>query len=178
MFESTVKQSIPRHIEPRRFAQMGVVLSGETPVDGFKRLSEAGVAVQFVQVDLVFSIADRRAKVVEGKITASVEMQCQRCLEPVSLEVLCDVALAVVWTEEAAKNLAGTHEPWLVTEEEADLYCMLEDELLLNLPIVAFHETDCVDRSLLSQGPKDDAKGTDKNNPFQVLKQLKETTKK
>jgi uncharacterized protein len=84
--------------------------------------------------------------------------------------------------EENARHLPGSYDPWILTEEQADLYAVLEEEILLNLPYVAYHDTPCGTalmpvEKLQAEQLKPDVV-SDKPNPFQVLKQLKEKTKK
>lgn len=179
MFDSTLKNSLPRTVEPRRFATQGAVLSGFVPCEDLQRLGKSQVSAIRVVATLQFAIDEQREKVVTGLIEATVQMQCQRCLEAVEIELSCPVSSAMVWDEEDAKHLPGTLDPWVVKDESADLYDMIEDEILLNLPYVAFHEWNCVDPALLSAGEVDAAPeaGADENNPFQVLEQLKGKTK-
>ncbi len=124
-----------------------------------------------------FGLDDQREKLVQGKVSADLDVVCQRCLEPFGTRVTSDFALAVVWSEEEARQLPATYDPWITGEGEGDLYEILEEELLLSLPVVSFHEEDCTDKALFSSG---DPAGDDfeqKPNPFQVLKQLKGNTK-
>lgn len=178
MSDGTQKQSIPRIIEPRKFAHHGVALTGDIPALDMPRLAEVA-SVKVVNVDLCFSLGERKERLLTGSVSASTQMQCQRCLKPVNVDISCDVSLAIVWNEEKAKELPGCYEPWIVEEDEADLYGILEEELLLNVPLVASHKERCVDEALLAKSPANAEVGeTDKLNPFQVLQQLKDTTKK
>ncbi len=178
MSEGTPNNSIPNIVEPRRLAKLGVKLSGMVPVAKMVRLREAGITADHVVAEIEFKLDESRNKVVEGRISAEVTMQCQRCLGDLVESLQCEVALAIVWSEENAKALPAALEPWIVAEDEADLYAMIEDEILLNMPFVAYHQDACVDSSLLSTGEVQAEAGADKNNPFEVLKHLKETTKK
>ena len=79
----------------------------------------------------------------------------------------------MVLDEEQAEQVPKAYEPWLVTDEESDLYGVLEEELLLNLPLIASHDFDCIDRSKLGSGPAVAESESTKRSPFDVLKQLK-----
>lgn len=171
-------QSIPRRIEPRKFAHQGVSLVGYVPTQDLPRLTEMA-SLKEVNATLSFSLGERREKLLLGQIQVAAQMQCQRCLKQVDVDVQCDVSLAVVWDEEKATELAKCYEPWIVSEEEADLYLILEEEILLNMPLVVAHKENCIDSSLLAQGPAvEKTETTDETNPFQVLMQLKDKTKK
>lgn len=162
---------VPRLIEPRKFAQHGLQVAGDIPVESLQRLAMVASAVTAATVDLQFAVAQTKHRVVTGHFAGSVTMQCQRCLEPVELQLRGDVSLAMVWSEDDAKLLPQEYEPWVVAQDQADLYEIIEEELLLALPIVPAHDYDCMDRSALA--PKETLKPRETNNPFQVLAQLK-----
>lgn len=177
MFAAPSEKRLPRLGNPRKFAQQGVHLSGQVPLLALERLGEVLMAREGqAAVTLAFGISEERKLVVRGRVDAQLVLTCQRCLGPVSVPVDADIALAIVADEETAKNLPGAFDPWLVEEEsDADLYIMVEDELLLNLPAVAYHPELCIDPESLSIGKPEAAP---KENPFQVLEQLKGTPKK
>jgi uncharacterized protein len=93
----------------------------------------------------------------------------------VSVPVESNISLAVVWDEEEAEKLPESLDPWIVGEGLADFYEMIEEEMLLSLPAVAYHEEQCVDRQLFSSGQPVEVKKV--KNPFQVLEQLKSSPK-
>ena len=177
MFAAPSDQRLPRLGNPRKFAQQGVHLNGQVPLSALERLGEALVTQEGqAGVTLAFGISEERKLVVRGRVDAELVLTCQRCLGPVTVPIDADIALAIVADEEAAKNLPGELDPWLVEEESnADLYLMVEDELLLNLPAVAYHPELCINPESLSIGKPEVAP---KENPFQVLEQLKGTPKK
>lgn len=180
MFAAPSDQPLPRLGNPRKFAQQGVRLSGQVPLSALERLGEALVTNEGqAEVALAFGISEERKLVVRGRVGAELVLTCQRCLGPVTVPIDADIALAIVPDEATAKNLPSELDPWLVAEEEinADLYAMVEDELLLNLPAVAYHSELCIDPETLSIG-KPETASQEKANPFQVLEQLKGTPKK
>ncbi|MEY4587968.1 MAG: hypothetical protein RL497_44 [Pseudomonadota bacterium] len=168
---SWVFPMVPRFIEPRKFAQHGLQVAGDIPVESLVRLSGVALSVRFLSVTLEFSVAETRHRIVTGHYDGCVSMQCQRCLEPVDVPLHGSLALAMVWNEDDAKQLPGEYEPWVVAEEQADLYEIIEEELLLALPLVPRHDYDCMDRSMLA--PEGVAAPAEQNNPFQVLARLK-----
>jgi uncharacterized protein len=95
-------------------------------------------------------------------------------LENVKVPVKSNISLGIVWDEEGAEALPEYLDPWITGEGIADLYDMIEVELLLSLPKVAYHEELCVDRQLFTSGKPVEVK---KPNPFQVLEQLKSSPK-
>ena len=89
---------------------------------------------------------------------------------------LPDVDLVLVWSEDQAKALPADLDPLLVTEERLSLAELLEEELLLALPLVALHDECPRPASTGSEpepeGDPDDTQ-TNPDNPFAVLARLK-----
>ena len=176
MFKTPSLKPLPKQGDPRKFAQQGISLQGFIPVSALTRLVDVvQEATGNVQVDLAFGISVEKKKVVTGHAIADLTLVCQRCLDKVNVSVQSDISLAVVWDEEGAQALPEYLDPWIVGEGSADLYEMIEEELLLSLPAVAYHEEPCVDRQLFTSGQPVEVKK--KKNPFQVLEQLKSSPK-
>ena len=178
MSDGTVHNFIPRYVEPRKFARQRVDLEGFIPVEACIRLGSVVEAINELQATLSFDISDEGQFCMTGSVSANLDLLCQRCLEPFPRDTEVKLNLAVVWNEDGVKQLPGHYEPWIACEESADLYSIIEEELLLSLPAAAYHSADCVDASLFSAGPGDKAaetqsSGDKKKNPFQVLEQLK-----
>ncbi len=68
-------------------------------------------------------------------------------------------------------------EPFLLEEEETPLAGLLEQELILALPIVAYHDT-CEPYPYAGKEEAEAAVAEEKPNPFAVLEQLKGNLKK
>lgn len=174
--------ALPKLADARKFAQQRVDMAGHVAVSALPRLRQVVVddSTRF-EVRLSFGQDEQRRRVVTGSATGEVVLTCQRCLEPVTLPIACDIALAMVWDEEQAAQLPRALDPWILAEEgPTDLYHMVEEELLLALPAVAYHDTQCVSASLYSSGDAEATEedtGADKKNPFQVLEQLKGSPK-
>lgn len=177
MFQAPYDKPLPKQGDPRKFAQQGISIQGFVPVSALPRLAGALTSGEGnVQVELTFTISDDRKRLVTGIAKADLHMECQRCLNPVSVPVESDIALALVWAEEEIQSLPKDLDPWLVGEGLADFYEMIEEELLLSLPAVAYHEELCIDAELFSSGEPVVVK-QEKKNPFQVLEQLKSSPK-
>ncbi len=176
MSDASSEQPLPRQVEPRKFALHNAIVQGQVPGADLPRLVEASCSIESVRAELQFGFDERRP-VVSGAVNAVTHLQCQRCLEPVQVNLDCTVALTVVKTEEQAKALPKERDPWLVPEDCGDLYVMLEEELLLAMPFVAFHDYDCVDAALFEKGPEGEPVPQKVSSPFGVLEQLKKPKK-
>ncbi len=177
------KQVLPPSVNPRKFAYQDTLIEGTIASDKLDRFRSAVVIVNgTIDAKLHFYIDGSGKAVVEGEVTAEVALVCQRCLENVSKQVCAKLCLALVKDEEQSKALAKSYDPWLVDSEDgsADLYATLEDELLLALPMVAFHPEPCIDAVLLSakDPAQKDEETAERTNPFKVLEQLKTAPKK
>ena len=104
---------------------------------------------------------------------ASVPLTCQRCMAAVSTPLEVDQWYRFVESEEVAMAEDDeSEEDLLVMLPQFDLLTLIEDELLMALPLVPMHES-CPVTPVFSAG--DPAVGVEqaKPNPFAVLGQLK-----
>lgn len=181
MSTGTPEKLLPRRLDPRKLAHQGAVFRGVIAAESLPRLQDAVAAVRRVTANIEFRVGDQGEKqgkkIVQGSVAGDLDVICQRCLEPFNTQVKSDFTLAVVWTEEEARQLPSACDPWITGEGEGDLYEILEEELLLSLPVVSFHQGECTDKALFSSGDPAEGASGKTPNPFQVLKQLKGNTK-
>jgi len=153
MSEGTPLQRIPRSVIPRKLAHSGLCFQGLIRASDLPRLTASVVSVGEVLADVEFAINDEGKMVVIGWAKAELVLECQRCMAPMAPTVLeAEIHVAIVRDEDEAKQLLKSLDPWVVPEDEADLYALIEDELLLTIPVVAYHDEACIDQSLLSAG--------------------------
>ncbi len=169
---------LPKKVDPRKLADREAEITGIAEVSAMPRLCSLLVDSHGeIHVSLKFAVDEQRLRVVTGSAHGSVMQTCQRCLEPVAVDVEAKVNLAMVLNEEQAKNLPRYYDPLIVEAEDVELLSLIEDELILSLPLVAYHE-DCSIQT--SFGDADEAARTQENkpNPFSVLAELKGKTDK
>jgi uncharacterized protein len=120
-------------------------------------------------------------------VHGSVWIECQRCLSPYSQHLDVDATYRIVATEEEADEypLDDDEVEVIVGSRQFDLVDLIEEELLLALPLVPKHEK-CpeVHESLVSgaegtEGADGDQEGEagdepDRPNPFAALEKLKQ----
>ncbi|GAB1270120.1 YceD family protein [Aurantivibrio infirmus] len=167
---------IPRWVDPKKFAQQDVVLEGDIPPDAMPRLAE--VIIDFespIYAKLTFELDESRRRILTGSLSGTVNVKCQRCLEAMPLAIKTDLNLAVVINDDQAKQLPRQLEPWLIDKDasEVDLHSVLEDELLLCVPMVAYHEEACIESALYSSHSNSEEMPSKKPSPFEMLGQLK-----
>lgn len=165
---------LPIQIDPIQLADQSRTLKGDFALFEMERLkemicnSEEGVA----SIELKFGRDQQRILYIKGVIQTTLSLLCQRCNKPMQKTLVIDVNLAIVNTNEEADKLPETYEPIILTEETISLVSMVEEEILLSIPIVPKHSAaECgVKSAELIEKVVDKKK--DKSNPFTVLKKL------
>ncbi|WP_172597654.1 YceD family protein [Sulfuriflexus mobilis] len=184
-----MKDRLPEHIEPLRLARSGRVLQGVLPLSRMARLMDSIDADTGgdVEVELSFAINDRHVPCVRGHLRTAVGLQCQRCMQEMSWPVDNQFELLIVESEAEAEQLGEECEVLLLDEQLISLSDLVEDEILLSLPIVPKHQagTACADNARSSEAVEEIAEqavspaaGTAtenqaRKNPFAVLAELK-----
>lgn len=162
---------LPQKIDPRKLAERDVTLSGEIPLPKFLRLAESLCSTEgYIVVDIHFTMDEQRLRIVTGHVQGKVQMICQRCLHPVDFNVNASINLALVYSDEQAKKLPDDYDP-LFVEEDIALVDVIEDELILSLPLVPTHE-DCSVQTTWGEAQLT-TQPQEKPNPFNVLASLK-----
>jgi uncharacterized protein len=133
---------LPKKIKPLRLVADKAHLEGELLLNQFKRLGDSVISCDGVlQASLNFEQDQAGVPLVRGQLKASLQQVCQRCLQPVVLNLEWSMVLAIVTDDKQAAALTADYEPWLITPGVlVSLIDMIEDELILALPIVPMHE--------------------------------------
>ncbi|WP_257264963.1 YceD family protein [Endozoicomonas sp. ONNA2] len=177
---------LPKTIDPRKLARQGLKFEGSLALKQFDRLVASLADDQGeVQVFLHFYMSEDHRVVLEGYVEANLKMICQRCLDVAELPVRSDLNLMGVLTDEQARSLPEGYEPLMLREEPMALLPLLEEELLLSLPIVAYHPPEaCQVQQSFTTESDEEAKAAraeeerKRRNPFSVLASLKADQKK
>ncbi len=145
---------------------------GEVPTDSMGRLFELAQTVENAQSS--FSIDTTAARpVITGHCQAEIELVCERCLQPLTVSVRGDFELIAV-DQMAEAELLNADQPVVVAPRgELDVIAMLEDELILGLPVVARHEAGACREVPMKFSPPGAEALAEKENPFDVLAGLK-----
>ena len=193
---ASLSESLPVALDLRALAQQGLPLAGHVPLaqlvrlaDGLPVLTDSAAILPDVhwQAEAEWRSAGPAALATEPLsrhqpapqlwlrlcVQASVPQSCQRCLAPFvqALEVdrwfrfVADEATAQVEDDEAEEDL-------LVFQPRFDLCALVEDELLLALPLVPMHQA-CPTPVHLQADDADAGVEESKPNPFAALAALK-----
>ncbi len=86
MSNAPSQQPLPRQIDPRKFAQQGVSLTGSIAISALSRVANAVQGRDGeVAVDLVFAVDEQKTRTLTGTADARVNVICQRCLDVMDL---------------------------------------------------------------------------------------------
>lgn len=159
-----------------RQVELNRTFEGVYPISKFARLGELLLSDEgYVTVKLEFTRSVGIAS-LRGKVSAKLLVECQRCLQPVETEVSGSFKFALVHSEDEFELLPEEFEPYMLEGEEQSIIDLVEDELLLSLPMVTIHEEACSDFMSKQNEEVRAAIKAEKEaeNPFAVLKALKE----
>ena len=150
---------------------------GQVALSELKRLGEliplegAGAQERNIEVNFEFLRNEFDVPMVAGRLEASLELECQRCLQPLEYPMVVDFRLMIDASDEMVEH---SSEDTLYSDDGyIEIEEVIEDEMILALPLVAMHEdTACNENwqvaELQAETPR-------RENPFAVLQQLKTT---
>lgn len=134
---------LPETVKPFKLARQNARLVGFVPLNAFENITtgvEVSDTAPDVKVDVSFEMGPGGVALVSGQVSALIPFQCQRCLEPVTVDVSATVKLAVFEEEVDEDTLPESCEPIKIEGEQVRLVDLIEQELILAAPIVPVHE--------------------------------------
>ncbi len=176
-----VEPPVPDHVDARKTFAHRAHIKGIVPVSRLARFCEllADSAGQ-VQISLQFGLDEKHRRIIKGDIEASVTTICQRCLEQTDTVLKESFKLGVVESNAQIDRLPDDVDPWLSAEPRLSLLDILEEQLMLAMPIVSYHPLACQALGRTDDGRKSSQSGNPvqrDDNPFAILKKLKEEKK-
>ena len=163
------------------FAEAGVPLIKATPLHNLERLAQESAVLQpdsivNWQAAPELRVGNAGQLDIWLHLTADtlIPLTCQRCMSVVQNALQIDQWYRFVASEDIAMaEDDSSDEDLLVLSPQFDLGELLEDELLMALPLVPMHDT-CPELPVFSTGALDVPTAVaDKPNPFAALAQLK-----
>ena len=172
----------PHRLDVRRFAEEGGEIDSSEHLRSFGRL----VAETPEDADLARNVRWRaRGELINPRhhqpqvwvhleADTTMPLTCQRCLTPVevpldvrrSFRFVADEATAAAEDDEAEEDL-------LALSRNFDLLELVEDELLMELPVAPRHDVGPEPVKMSAVDPDFDAAAAEKENPFAILGRLK-----
>lgn len=165
--------TLPHLIDAQKWADREGEIEQVFPLTAFPRLREGAVSDEGeVKVHCKVSRNAQGLMKLDADLGTTLQLPCQRCLEPVTATVQSDVSFFLVRSESDADELSDEAD-FLVLDEEGRLALAdaLEDELIVSLPLVPVHDN-C--EALQVDATEEDVEEAPvRENPFQVLASLK-----
>jgi uncharacterized protein len=141
----------PTRLDVQAFAAHAGELDGRWPLLLFERLAESAAAERRsgAAESVIWRVRGEQLAARDGtpeiwlhlQASTTIALECRRCLEPVEVPLHVDTRLRFVRGEDAAAELdAGSEYDVLPLTRWLDLQVLIEDELLLALPVLPAHE--------------------------------------
>ena len=170
----------PRTLNVALLCQDDGRVAGQWPLLGMQRLHDslfeapdAASAVDWSASGTLLPASGGEPQVwLHLQATAPVALQCQRCLQAVAQTLMVDRRLRFVRSESEAERLdESAEDDVLVLSPRLDLHELVEDELILALPLVPRHDGPCPEPLPM---PADDLPDEEPApNPFAALAALR-----
>lgn len=169
------KVRLPKQVDPHKCALKRSDYQGVMAQNTMVRLKEAVKDIlDDVSVEVRFEIDAQGLTFFHGNLQSKVTLECQRCNEPFDFKIDQPFCFTPVKEGESVEDISDAYDPVELSEHgEINLLELLEDEMIISLPLVAMHDqADCkVDEEQLSFGKIEPVEK--QPNPFAVLKELK-----
>lgn len=161
-------------------ARAGNTIARHFSAADLPRLSEAG-GHEGSSIEAKFQFAHfEEWPTVSGELRGTAVLTCQRCMQPMSIEM--DDSFQVLIVEEERSDEPGGYEPVVANASRLDLRWLAEEQVLLALPLVPMHESeDCAESVVASSADNDevgrdepvaDAEAVATQQPFRNLRDL------
>ncbi|AEG93960.1 YceD family protein [Ramlibacter tataouinensis] len=176
------KEFLARRLDVQAFAEEGASLHGQQPLSAFGRLlaeTEGRGADSLVDWSAQGELRNPRHLQPQVwlhlRARAQLQLTCQRCLQPVETPVEVDGRFRFVADEAAAAAEDDqSEEDVLATSRAFDLAELLEDELLMALPVAPRHEVCPEPLPMSAADPGAGEAAPVRENPFAMLQKLRQ----
>ena len=169
------EQRLPLSIDPLRYAKTRRQLAGSVALADLPRLADVLAKKEgVVVVEMAFFFDEEKRVIVKLQVKTQLSLICQRCLQPLEYPVDAISELCVVNDEKEVETIPEQYEPLVVKGEQFVPLDVIEEELLLSVPLVAVHHNkDCAGSQDGAYYPVPSADSKERHRPFEVLAQLK-----
>jgi uncharacterized metal-binding protein YceD (DUF177 family) len=117
------------------------------------------------RLEFGFADAQQQFPALTGRIEASIDAVCQRCLGPMRLPLAVDLQL-VFAADNGTGHDHGPHEVWELDEEQLRPLDVIEESLIMALPFAASHS----DQADCTEAPVGKSPAGDMTRPFADLR--------
>jgi uncharacterized protein len=165
--------ALPERVDASRMVQARRSFQGQLPLASFKRLRESLAAVDgAADYDLEFGRDELGIAFLAVRVETELPLTCQRTLEVYRQPVRVDQRLGLIENENEEAALPSGYEPLLLAGDALNLAEVIEDELILALPVVPLKPGAPLEWHDEAEPEQGDA---EQPNPFAALAKLKKT---
>ena len=165
--------ALPESVDAWRMVQARRMFQGALPLKGFKRLRDSLAAGSGeVTYELEFGKDEIGVAHLHVRADATLPLTCQRTLEVFGLPVHVDAKLGLIASEADEAALPSDYEPLVTLDGQINPAEVIEDELILALPVVPL-KPGAEDASSTWTGTDETPDDDGQENPFAALKKMK-----
>lgn len=135
------------HINVRDFLAESVGFSRAYTISGEQPAMESVQLVEAINGEVTIAKLPEASVLVEGGISTAIQLECHRCLRTFTRPV--SVRFKQIFAEQPEDD------DMPITDNEIDLVPMMEQEILLSLPIKILDRPDCPGIEALSEDDSD-----------------------
>ncbi len=170
-----MQDKLRRQYQVDREVSRNGYFEGEISLSNLSRVTEMlhpDFDVEHSRVTLKFEFLRNEfdLPLIDGQLDTRLVLECQRCLGSLEKRVLQDFRLMIDASDELVQE--SSLDTLYSDDGYIDIVEVVEDELILGIPLVVMHEDEWCNEHLPSP---DSSEAAVKENPFSVLKQLKTT---
>lgn len=165
--------ALPESVDAWRMVASRRRFEGELPLSRLPRLRDSLASDEgTVRYRLEFGRDEMNVAYLKLDAETELPLVCQRSLETFRLPVVVDERLGLIAREADEAALTAGYEPLLVESGELNLADVIEDELILSVPVVPV-SPGSEDKAGYSTDPDGGDGDGDKPSPFAALAKLK-----
>jgi uncharacterized protein len=130
-------------IDTVKFARNGQEMIHSFTVEELQRVMDiVGEVGEKIEAKLQGGVLKTGKPFIDLSIKADLPLTCQRCLERMNFELNSSTRFIIAFGRSELTDLSDEPDDveFLIAEEDADVVAMVEEELLLRLPMAPKHE--------------------------------------
>lgn len=128
-------------VDPFKLARKQSMLKGTIHQRDLKRLSDINVSSEEeLEYNLRFDLDDNGRFVISGELVTNLSLTCFKCLGTFVKNVHISLNLYPVISENVANSYTKDLETFIVKENRLSIIDLIEEEIILNLPMITKHE--------------------------------------
>ena len=171
-----MSNDLPLRFDPVLYARRGRQIAGDILVHDLPRIMEiAPNSESNFHVTMTFSMSSLQFPMVKGTIEGEIVQLCQRCMSDATVAIHSEFQLILVSPDLVEDASEEGHEIFEYSGQSITMATLIEDEVILSMPIVAKHaelkDCDTTVKQLMHEF--DEVPTDEKENPFAKLKDLK-----